>query len=58
MCDKCAELDGQIVRCERIAGFINDRLTIDRIKGLVEQMKAQKVALHHEQESEARNLWR
>lgn len=52
MCDKCAELR------ERIAGFINDRLTIDRIKGLVEQMKAQKVALHHEQESEARNLWR
>lgn len=50
MRDKCAELDGKIVRCERMAVFINDRLTIDRIKGLVEQMKAEKVALHHEQE--------
>ena len=46
MCDKCIELDGKIERCERIAASISDQLTIDRIKELMEQTKAQKAALH------------
>lgn len=39
MCDKCVELDGKIEHYERVAASINDQLTIDRIKELVEQMK-------------------
>jgi hypothetical protein len=50
MCDKCTELDGKIEHYERIAASISDQLTIDRIKELVEQLKAQKAALHPEQE--------
>jgi hypothetical protein len=46
MCDKCIELDGKIEHYERIAASISDQLTIDRIKELVEQTKAQKAALH------------
>ena len=44
------ELDGKIERYERIAASIFDQLTIDRIKELVEQTKAQKAALHPQQE--------
>jgi flagellar motility protein MotE (MotC chaperone) len=48
MCDKCVE--NKIEHYERISDSINDQLTIDRIKKLVEQMKAQKAALHPERE--------
>ena len=48
MCDKCVELDGKIEHYERVSTSINDQLTIDRVKELVEQMKAQKAALHPE----------
>jgi hypothetical protein len=50
MCDKCIELDDKIEHYERISVSISDQLTIDRIKKLVEQMKAQKAALHPERE--------
>jgi FAD/FMN-containing dehydrogenase len=46
MCDKCVELDGKIEHYERISASINDQLTIDRITELVEQVRAQKAALH------------
>jgi hypothetical protein len=46
MCDKCVELDGKIEHYERISASIGDQLTIDRLTQLVEQMKAQKAALH------------
>jgi flagellar motility protein MotE (MotC chaperone) len=46
MCDKCVELDGKIEHYERISASISDQLTIDRLTELVEQMKAQKAALH------------
>jgi hypothetical protein len=49
MCDQCVELDKKIEHYEKIAGSISDRLTLDRIKQLVEQMKAIKAALHPEQ---------
>jgi hypothetical protein len=50
MRDKCIELDGKIEHSERIAASISDQLTIDRIKELVERTKAQKAALHPQQE--------
>ena len=50
MCDKCLELDGKIEHYQRISASITDQLTLDRIKELVEKMKAQKAALHPEQE--------
>jgi hypothetical protein len=50
MCDKCTELDGKIEQYRRIASSINDQLTIDRIKVLIAELEAQKVALHPQQE--------
>jgi hypothetical protein len=50
MCDKCVELGGKIARYERLSKSISDQLTIDRINELVRQIKAQKTALHAEQE--------
>ena len=49
MCDQCLELDKKIEHYERIARSINDQLTIDRLKELVEQMRARKVSLDPEQ---------
>jgi hypothetical protein len=51
MCDKCDELDRKIEHYNRIAGSINDQLTIDRIKELVEEMHAAKAALHPDQQT-------
>jgi hypothetical protein len=48
MCDKCVELDKKIEHYRWIASMIGDQLTLDRIKQLVEQIKAQKAALHPE----------
>ena len=50
MCDKCLELDGKIEHYQRISASITDQLTLDRIKELVEKMKAQKALLHPKQE--------
>jgi hypothetical protein len=50
MCDRCVELDHKIEHYKRISASITDQLTIDRIKELVEQMKAEKTALHPEQQ--------
>ena len=46
MCDKCVELEKKIEHYERIRSSINDQLTVDRIKELVERMRTQKAALH------------
>jgi FAD/FMN-containing dehydrogenase len=50
MCNKCVELDGKIEHYKRISASISDQLAIDRNTELVEQMKAQKAALHPEPE--------
>ena len=42
MCDKCAELVKKIEQYERIAASITDQLTIDRIKMLIEELRARK----------------
>jgi hypothetical protein len=50
MCEKCIELDGKIEHYQRLLSTITDRATLDGIKQLIEGMKAQKVALHPEQD--------
>lgn len=50
MCEKCAELDERIKRYRMVSSSINDQLTIDRIKALIEELQVQKAALHPEQE--------
>ena len=49
MCDKCIQFDKKIEHYERLAGGITDELTLERLRELVREMKAQKVALHPEQ---------
>jgi FAD/FMN-containing dehydrogenase len=50
MCDKCVELDGKIEHYQRLSSRITDQRTLDGIKELIASMKAQKAALHPEQE--------
>ena len=50
MCDRCVELDGKIAHYQRIASRITDQAMLDGIKELIESMKAQKTALHPEQQ--------
>jgi hypothetical protein len=50
MCDKCAEIDGKIEHYEQLSSRITDQATLDGIKQLIERMKAQKTALHPEQQ--------
>ena len=42
MCEKCEELDSKIEHYERIRASMLDKLTVDRIKELVAEMKKQK----------------
>ena len=49
MCDKCIELDGKIEHYQRMASRITDPDLLDGVQNLIEQMKAQKAALHPEQ---------
>lgn len=50
MCDKCLELDSKIEHYLSLASRITDQSTLDGIKELIERMKAQKTALHPEQQ--------
>jgi hypothetical protein len=50
MCEKCAELDERIERYRRVSSSINDQLTIDRIKELIEELQVKKAAFHPEKE--------
>jgi hypothetical protein len=49
MCEQCVEIDKKIERYRRLASRLTDQATLDGIKQLIEQMQAQKVALHPEQ---------
>jgi hypothetical protein len=49
MCDKCVELDSKIEHYRRLSAGITDQPTLDGIKNLIEEMNAQKAALHPEQ---------
>ena len=48
MCEKCVALDRKIEHYERLRLSIADQVTVDRIKELLAEMKAQKAALHPE----------
>ena len=50
MCEKCVELDGKIEHYQYLARMVTDQPTLDAIQKLVEQLKADKVALHPEQQ--------
>jgi hypothetical protein len=50
MCDKCVELDGKIEHYQRMASRITDQAMLDGIKELIARAKAEKAALHPEQE--------
>ena len=48
MCEKCAEIDTKIEHYQFLSRLVIDQPTLDGIQKLVEQMKAEKVALHAE----------
>ncbi|MGB9170806.1 MAG: hypothetical protein WCC35_04375, partial [Bradyrhizobium sp.] len=48
MCEKCTEIDTKIEHYQYLSRMVTDQLTVDGIQKLVEQMKAEKVALHPE----------
>jgi hypothetical protein len=50
MCDKCIQLDKKIERYERLAGGVTDELILERLRELVREMRAEKTALHPEQQ--------
>ena len=49
MCDKCDDLDKKIEHYRRILLSIGDQITVERLAGLIGDLKAQKAALHPEQ---------
>jgi hypothetical protein len=49
MCDKCAELDKRIERCERAVVSVGNRVAVERLMAMVKDLQAQKAALHPEQ---------
>jgi hypothetical protein len=50
MCDKCVELDGKIEHYQRMASRITDQAMLDGIRELIERVKAEKAALHPNQQ--------
>jgi hypothetical protein len=50
MCEICVELDDKIAHYQRLAYRVTDERTHDGIEKLIAEMKAQKAALHPEQE--------
>jgi len=50
MCEKCVELDSKIEHYRDLSSRIDDQLTLDGINELIERMKAEKAALHPDQE--------
>jgi hypothetical protein len=50
MCDKCVELDGKIEHYQRMASRITDQAMFDGIRELIERVKAEKAALHPNQQ--------
>jgi hypothetical protein len=50
MCDRCIQLDKKIEHYERLASGMADELTLERIRELVQELRAQKAALHPDEE--------
>ena len=51
MCDECAKLDKKIDHYRTLMARVTDQFTNEGIGKLIEQMKAQKAALHPQQET-------
>jgi hypothetical protein len=49
MCEKCEQLDKRIEHYQKLLFGIADQLTVDGIKSLIADLRAQKAALHPEQ---------
>ena len=49
MCDKCDELDKKIARYLALSRQLADPITNEQTNKLIEDLKAEKVALHPEQ---------
>jgi hypothetical protein len=49
MCDRCEELDSKIERYRQLAERVRDPLLTEGVSKLIEEMEAQKAALHPEQ---------
>jgi hypothetical protein len=49
MCEKCAEIDKKMDHYQNLSFLITDQPTLEAIKKLTEQLKAEKVLLHPEQ---------
>jgi hypothetical protein len=50
MCDKCIELDKKIAHFQDLATRLADSATLEGTQKLIEEMHAQKAALHPEQQ--------
>jgi hypothetical protein len=50
MCDKCQELDKKIERYRSLVAKVPDPLTTEQVGKLIEEMQAQKAALHPDQQ--------
>jgi hypothetical protein len=50
MCDKCTELDKRITHFKDLAMRIRDPQTLEGARKLIEDLHAQKAALHSEQQ--------
>ena len=51
MCEKCEELDDKIEHYRNLTARVTDRQTNEGIAKLIEDMQAQKAALHPEREA-------
>jgi hypothetical protein len=49
MCDKCTALDSKIAHYLRLEASILDQVTVERLKELIAELIAEKIALHSEQ---------
>ena len=50
MCDKCTKLDKKIEHYETMIVSIGDRVTVERLMAMIEDLQAQKAALHPEEQ--------
>lgn len=53
MCEKCDEIDIRLERYRRISSGLTDRQVLESIETIMENMKAEKAALHPESQDRA-----
>ncbi len=46
MCERCGEIESKIEHYRSLSSFITDQRTLEAIKLLINQLKAEKQALH------------